>query len=158
MGPKRFKRQSFSLFLIKFKKLEFSAPLSRIYQWRPLFTGFFRLERTFIFAKFGKSNQVFLNLLLKFGKWQKRYVSKWKNIWTNFCLSFPLTKTDFSPTALAMGETSTRGYKAQPLYLRCWELIIPVRYYILQTNWKIVLVLVAITSELRNIILTKTLT
>jgi len=27
MGPKRFQRQSFSLFLVKFKKLEFSAPL-----------------------------------------------------------------------------------------------------------------------------------
>jgi len=27
MGPKRFKRLNFSLFLVKFKKLGFSAPL-----------------------------------------------------------------------------------------------------------------------------------
>jgi len=27
MGPKRFQRQDFSLFIVKFKKLGFSAPL-----------------------------------------------------------------------------------------------------------------------------------
>jgi len=30
MGPKRFERQNFSLFLFKFKKLGFSAPLGGI--------------------------------------------------------------------------------------------------------------------------------
>jgi len=30
MGPKRFYRQNFSLFLVKFKKLGFSAPLRSI--------------------------------------------------------------------------------------------------------------------------------
>jgi len=36
MGPKRFETQNFSLFLVKFKKLGFSAPLlSRCYlTWR----------------------------------------------------------------------------------------------------------------------------
>jgi len=30
MGPKRFWRQNFSLFIVKFKKLGFSAPLSEL--------------------------------------------------------------------------------------------------------------------------------